>query len=302
MTREKHTMVRGGKRLLWYTERLWRLSADLPVRQVAIESIPEFQQNCWFQTRPPTVQEVAGHARRIMDADLSFPVILNDLGGLMDGGHRLSKAYLEGQTHVSAVQFATLPEPDAEVPGQFVELKTERLLIREFSANDLKPLFDLYQRRETSEFESWQPYESEEDAKGLLQYFMEQKYVQPRTAFTLAIERDGRFIGVCGLELGFGTETDDLRCGCLSYRIHPDHWRHGLATEVGDKLITFGFERLGLHRIHAGCSANNVASARVLEKLGFHHEGTTRKSFPVGDEWHDYKLYGRLDDDDSIQP
>lgn len=294
MSKEKHTLVRDGKRLLWYTERLWSLSKDLPVRSVPIEEIPELEQNCWFQSRPPTVKEVAAHAKRIFDADLNYPVILNDRGGLMDGGHRLSKAYLEGQTHILAVQFETLPEPDAIVPGQFVDLETEHLTLREFVTGDAEALFNLYRLPETSEYESWQPHESIEETRGLLQYFVDQSYRQPRSDFTLAIEHHGQLIGLCGLELGFGTETDDYRCGFLGFRLDPTHWGKGFATEAGAELIRFGFEELGLHRIHAGCSTQNLASARVLEKLGLQLEGTTRKSFPVGNRWHDYHLFGRL--------
>ncbi len=294
MSKEKHTLIREGKRLLWYTERLWALSKDLPVRRVPINEIPEFEQNCWFQSRPPTVKEIATHAKRIFAADLSYPVILNDRGGLMDGGHRLSKAYLEGHTHVLAVQFDELPEPDAEVPGQFVAIETERLTLREFVTADAESLFNLYRLPETSEFESWQPHESIEETRGLLQYFVDQSYCQPRSDFTLAVEYQDRFIGLCGLELGFGTETDDDRCGFLGFRLDPEYWGKGFATEAGAALINFGFDELGLHRVHAGCSTENHASIRVLQKLGLQLEGTTRKSFPVGDHWHDYHLFGRL--------
>ena len=59
---------------------------------------------------------VAEHARRIQDADLSHPVILSAGGGLMDGGHRIAKAYLLGETTVKARRFVTDPEPDWIVP------------------------------------------------------------------------------------------------------------------------------------------------------------------------------------------
>ena len=95
------------------TRRLWRLAAGLPVTEVAIDDIPEFDEDCWFGDRnTPTCKAVADHARRIMTADLSHPVILNADGRLMDGGHRIARAWIEGRKTVQAVRFPVTPEPD----------------------------------------------------------------------------------------------------------------------------------------------------------------------------------------------
>ncbi|MCB0105839.1 MAG: hypothetical protein KDE53_08015, partial [Caldilineaceae bacterium] len=50
--------------------------------------------------------------QRILDADLNYPIILSAEGYLMDGGHRIAKAYLAGIPTISAVQFLQDPEPD----------------------------------------------------------------------------------------------------------------------------------------------------------------------------------------------
>ena len=59
-----------------------------------------------------TGHAVVEHARLILDADLTFPVILGPGGQVMDGMHRIARAVLEGKTEVSAVCFPVLPEPD----------------------------------------------------------------------------------------------------------------------------------------------------------------------------------------------
>ncbi|MBA4012520.1 MAG: chromosome partitioning protein ParB [Phenylobacterium sp.] len=102
-----------GRRGLWWTDRLWALSADLPVEQVKLSEIGEFDLDCWFQDRHvPSVRNVAEHARRIFDADLAYPVIICAEGRLMDGGHRLAKAWMEGREEIAAVRFRQTPEPD----------------------------------------------------------------------------------------------------------------------------------------------------------------------------------------------
>lgn len=91
---------------------MWALTRELPVREVPIDDIAEFDQDCWFHGRAPTCRQVADHARRIQAADLRFPVILAPDGSLMDGGHRISKAWLTGQSTVRAVRFVVDPLPD----------------------------------------------------------------------------------------------------------------------------------------------------------------------------------------------
>jgi len=115
--RETHSRVVAGVREFWWTENLWAAAEALPVASASIADIVEFDQNCWFGDRPPTCREVAEHARRIETADLSHPIILSASGGLMDGGHRIARAWLDGRTEVDAVRFETDPPPDWTVPG-----------------------------------------------------------------------------------------------------------------------------------------------------------------------------------------
>lgn len=84
----------------------------LPAESLPIDAIREFDEDCWFGGRPVTCRMVAEHADRIQKADLSYPVILSADGRLMDGGHRIAKAWLNGSTTIDAVRFTVDPEPD----------------------------------------------------------------------------------------------------------------------------------------------------------------------------------------------
>jgi hypothetical protein len=111
--REKHSRSIGASRAFWWTDRLWRHARDLEPVWVAIDDIAEFDMDCWFgPTKPATCRAVAEHARRIQAADLRFPIILSADGGLMDGGHRIAKAWLAQKTEIRAVRFLEDPEPD----------------------------------------------------------------------------------------------------------------------------------------------------------------------------------------------
>ena len=114
---QKHSRETAQGRLVWYTERLWTLAQGLPVKPVPLDRIQEVDRNCWFgPDSPPACRAVAAHARRILDAGLAYPLILSADGGLMDGGHRLAKAWLLGNREILAVQFEQDPEPDHILP------------------------------------------------------------------------------------------------------------------------------------------------------------------------------------------
>lgn len=66
----------------------------------------------------------------------------------------------------------------------------------------------------------------------------------------------------------------------LLYGLHPRCWGRGLATEAARALLRLGFEELGLPRILAGADQPNLASLRVIERLGMDYERRTRT--PLG--------------------
>lgn len=117
--RSTHSNVRDGRRLVWYEDSLWRLAADLPVMEMELDSVkawtgtPALDEDCWFVgARPPSLREVARHCQRINAVTFEYPIILSDDGTLMDGGHRLCKALVEGRTTIKAVRFPSMPPPD----------------------------------------------------------------------------------------------------------------------------------------------------------------------------------------------
>jgi ribosomal-protein-alanine N-acetyltransferase len=77
----------------------------------------------------------------------------------------------------------------------------------------------------------------------------------------------------------------------LGYWIDQAHNGRGLATHAVLLVVRFGFERAGLHRIQAGVMPRNHASARVLSKLGFRHEGLAKNYLYINGVWEDHDMY-----------
>jgi RimJ/RimL family protein N-acetyltransferase len=66
---------------------------------------------------------------------------------------------------------------------------------------------------------------------------------------------------------------------------------------VAQLLLRFGFREMHLHRIFATCDPRNLASARVLEKIGMLYEGRMREVMLIRDGWRDSALYAVLEDE-----
>ncbi len=80
----------------------------------------------------------------------------------------------------------------------------------------------------------------------------------------------------------------------MGYCFDDATWGRGHATEAGRALLQWGFSTLALNRVQAETDTRNVASARVLEKLGFLREGTLREDCVVDGEVSDSWVFGLL--------
>lgn len=90
----------------WAVARLIELSKDLPVMDVPIDHL------CvWHKYENLTLRHMVMHMKAVMDADLSFPIILDEDGELMDGRHRVMKAMFTGAKTIKAVRFEENPSP-----------------------------------------------------------------------------------------------------------------------------------------------------------------------------------------------
>lgn len=140
--------------------------------------------------------------------------------------------------------------------------QSNRLIIREFQANDANDLFELNADPEVLRFTGDPPFDSIEEAKNFIeQYDQYQKYGYGRWA--VIRKSDSAFLGWCGLKYHPETEETDL-----GFRLKRKYWNHGFATEAADICLQYGFENLGLEEIIGRAMPSNLASLRVLEKIG----------------------------------
>jgi RimJ/RimL family protein N-acetyltransferase len=87
--------------------------------------------------------------------------------------------------------------------------------------------------------------------------------------------------------------------GCV---LNPDYHGQGFASEAARALLELGFQVLALHRIAARCDARNVASLRVMERLGMTREAPSAENEFLQGEWTDESVYAIREDTWRAQP
>jgi len=83
----------------------------------------------------------------------------------------------------------------------------------------------------------------------------------------------------------------------LGYWIAPVHQSEGYGSEAAGLLVDYGFNQRGFHRIEARVFEFNDPSRRLLESLGFTHEGTHREGQFIDGEYQDVLWYGLLENE-----
>lgn len=170
-------------------------------------------------------------------------------------------------------------------------LATERLVLREFTADDWTAVFAYQNDPRYLRF-----YERESVTERQCQAFVYQFILwqaeQPRSKAQLAITLadTGQVIGNVGVRRDTAAEP----VADMGFELHPDHWGRGYASEAAAAMVEMGFGDWGLERIHAHCISENAASARVLERAGMRLEARLRDHQHFKGRFWDISLYGML--------
>jgi RimJ/RimL family protein N-acetyltransferase len=151
-----------------------------------------------------------------------------------------------------------------------VLLRTERLVLRRFTIADAELLVELDADPDVMRYiTGGRATPREEIAAGVLPHWLAY-YERPEGhGFWAAIDRrEGEFLGWFHLRPGGGAPADEPELG---YRLRKAAWGRGLATEGSHALVDRAFAALGARRVTASAMADNLASRRVMEKVGLRH-------------------------------
>lgn len=113
-------------------------------------------------------------------------------------------------------------------------------------------------------------------------------------AFLLFREEDDALLG--GLTVG-NVRRGVAQCGTLGYWMGEPFAGQGYMPKGVRAALRYAFLDLRLHRVEAACAPHNERSRRLLERLGFQHEGFARAYLLIDGAWQDHLLFGLLDSD-----
>lgn len=147
-----------------------------------------------------------------------------------------------------------------------IMLETERLLLRQFTLEDTALLLQLNGDPEVLKYLHEPLLETTEKAEDVLRNIILPQYPNGLGRWAIHNKEDRQFIGWCGLK--HRPEISEIDLG---YRFLQSAWGHGYATEAASHTLRYGFEKLRLDTITGRAHIENIASQKVLEKIGMRY-------------------------------
>lgn len=155
-----------------------------------------------------------------------------------------------------------------------IQLETERLIIRPFNLSDAKRLHQIVSQKEVMKYLP-EDVMSLEEVKKIIAWLIDcygknrPDHIVKLTA-AVAWKQSKEVVGWCGLgPLEFNPRDIEIY-----YGLSKEYWGKGIATEAAKAMLHYGFETIRLDKIVAVTDPQNVASKRVIEKIGLIYRRT----------------------------
>lgn len=175
---------------------------------------------------------------------------------------------------------------DIDVPQP--ELMTSRLLLRQFTLEDIARLAVLANDQEIAANTRSIPYPySKEHAAEWIANTISNWNKGLGVGFAICCRQNNELMGAIGILIDSENERAEL-----GYWVGCDFRGNGFCTEAGIALLDFGFASLGLNKICAHHFTRNPASGRVLEKLGLKQEGLAKSHVKKLELFEDIAFFG----------
>jgi len=170
-----------------------------------------------------------------------------------------------------------------------VELKTERLVLRAFAEKDIEPIFTTWASdARVAKYTRWDAHKTVEETEQFVKAVLDKNSSRD---YHWMIELGGKVIG----EISVCYSDDELEMAGIGYTLGYDYWGKGYMTEAAKRVVKFLFCDVNYRKIIAGCDAENIGSAKVMEHIGMKREAVLRAQIKRKDgTWGDNLQYGIL--------
>jgi len=151
-----------------------------------------------------------------------------------------------------------------------IKIETERLILRQFQESDVDDVFEFSSNSEVLTYTGDKPLKEKSQALDIIRNIWFSDYAKYGFGRWAVIHKaDNKLFGFAGLK--YLPEVDEVDIG---YRFLPKYWGQGLATEASIEILKYGFDVLKLKKIIGVAMPENIASCKVLEKIGLKYYKT----------------------------
>ena len=172
------------------------------------------------------------------------------------------------------------------------KIKVDDFLIRKLKKSDASSLYKNVKDKEIVRYtlNIPHPYQKKDAAEFIGRSIKEWNEGK---SYVFGIEIDKEIVGICSIN----NIDKESRHGTLGYWLGKKYWGQKFMSKAAKAVVDFGFKELKLHRIEVTHFAENIASQKIIQKLGFKLEGKEREKIFRFGRWHDHLLYGLLEQD-----
>jgi len=173
-------------------------------------------------------------------------------------------------------------------------LITDRLILRPIDVIDAEAIFSYAKNPNVCRYTLWEAHQSVEDSLNYIKDYIFGYYSKgvPEPFGITLKDNPQNVIGTVGC---FWT-SKQAKAMELAYAIAEEHWGKGLVVEASQAVMDYCFREFNLKRIQARCKTENIASSRVMEKLGMSYEGTLKSAIFHRDRYWDMRYYAKVQD------
>ncbi len=151
-----------------------------------------------------------------------------------------------------------------------MEMETDRIRLRPWDRKDLEDLYAFARNPAVGPQAGWRPHQSKEESSQILS-----RMITTPDAFAVVLKSTMRVVGM--ISAGIDTSRRNLAAKTIGCALDEAYWNQGIMTEAVDLMIRHLFDDPGTELIAMDHFVENQGSRRVIEKNGFHYEGTIRQ-------------------------
>lgn len=182
----------------------------------------------------------------------------------------------------------------AKAPEKVPAFTTRRLRLRPFEPRDVVGLHTCFGDQDAMRFWNFPPVKTIAETEKALRWLRKTTSPYDHLAWSICRKTNDQCIGM----VNYHHRDARNRRLELGYIVAPKHQHNGFGTEAVQAIVSYCTDELQAHRIEALIHPDNVASKRLIERLGFRCEGgPLRDYWRVGDRYVSVLIYAKINND-----